>query len=177
MKNASGHGSEKGNSAVPIADRFWSKVDRRGPDECWFWTAASTHGYGYICTRSIGPRRSTEAHRVAYELLVGPIPEGLTLDHYRLNPGPRQAPCSTKCVNPAHLEPVPQRENVIRGNSPSAQCSRKTHCVHDHPFDNANTHVRPNGARRCRACDRDQHRGRRNSSLLDRAADALEAAS
>lgn len=89
------------------AARFWSYVRKTGPDECWMWTGAICgaprgKGYGHL---NIGGRL-VMAHRFAYELLVGPIPEGLVLDHL----------CREQyCVNPAHLEPVTQRTNVHRG--------------------------------------------------------------
>lgn len=90
--------------------RFWDKVDKAGavpahlPESgpCWFWTGTrSDEGYGSV--RWEGPM--LKAHRVAYELLVGPIPEGLEIDHL----------CRvTSCVNPAHLEPVTPAVNVAR---------------------------------------------------------------
>ena len=132
-------------SATPLVKRFWSKVNKT--EACWLWTAAkSTRGYGSIGT---GDRRTALAHRVAYELLVGPIPEGLTLDHLCRNHG---------CVNPAHLEPVTQRENVLRGVSPSARCAAVTHCPQGHPYDEANTYRPPEGGRDCRACVREAGR-------------------
>jgi len=84
-----------------IEERFWPKVDASG--DCWVWVAyRDPNGYGSFY-RDGGP---TYAHRVAWELLVGSIPEGLVIDHLCKNP---------PCVNPDHLEPVPQRVNVLRG--------------------------------------------------------------
>lgn len=85
-------------------DRFWSKVDRSG--ECWIWTGGTNVG-GYGRFRSERhDRRMVVAHRVAYEMVVGPVPDGLVLDHL----------CRVRaCVNPAHLEPVTFTENVQRG--------------------------------------------------------------
>jgi hypothetical protein len=70
---------------------------------CWLWTGAiQSRGYGSTC---IGESRSALAHRVAYTLLVGPIPDGMTIDHR----------CEVKrCVNPTHLEPVTRAENLRR---------------------------------------------------------------
>ena len=76
-------------------------TDRTG--ECWLWTAATNRaGYGLLGI----PGRSTLAHRIAYEEYVGPVPDGLELDHL----------CRVRrCVKPAHLEPVTRSENVRRG--------------------------------------------------------------
>jgi hypothetical protein len=86
----------EGNTA-----RFWSKVDRTG--DCWKWTAGLT-GSGYGRFRWDGGE--VAAHRFAYELLVGAIPDGLQIDHLCRN---------RACVNPAHMEPITQRENILRG--------------------------------------------------------------
>lgn len=124
---------------TPLADRFWPKVVRDPDTGCWEWTGATARGYGQIW--SAGQR--VYAHRLAYELLVGPIPEGLELDHLCRN---------RPCVNPRHLEPVTHRVNTLRGVSPSAKAATQTHCVHGHPFDEANTYRLSDGARRCRRC-------------------------
>lgn len=89
---------------APTETRFWPKVDRsNGPDACWIWRASfNPRGYAQFWDKG----RVLRAHRYAYELLVGPIPDGLQLDHL----------CRDKrCCNPAHLEPVTAKENVRRG--------------------------------------------------------------
>ena len=113
------------------------------PNDCWLWTKSlSKSGYGVM---GIGSK-NFRAHRLSYELYVGPIPDGLELDHL----------CSVRnCVNPAHLEAVTHRENVLRGNAPSAKNSRKTHCLRGHEFTAENTIAIKTG-RACRACDRER---------------------
>jgi hypothetical protein len=122
------------------SDRFWSKVDRR-EGECWLWTAGlNQHGYGWFHNSE-----SQLAHRHAYELLRGPIPDGLVIDHLCRN---------RACVNPDHMEPVTRGENVRRG----AKGRLVTHCVNGHVYDEANTYTRGNGTRSCRTCRRAQKR-------------------
>lgn len=113
-------------------ERFWEKVNKT--DECWLWTAGTCKdGYGRF--RLDG--RVQQAHRVAYELLVGPIPEGLELDHV----------CRvTACVRPDHLEPVTHQENMARGHYGRRDC-----CKRGHLFTPENTRWVESG-RRCRKC-------------------------
>lgn len=88
--------------AKPIADRFWAKVDK-GPG-CWEWTAGkNAKGYGRMSVYRNEKYNAMLAHRIGYEISVGPIPEGLGLDHTCHNPG---------CVNPAHLRVVTQKQNL-----------------------------------------------------------------
>ena len=85
-------------------------------------------GYGRI-QKGVGV--TLLAHRVAYELEVGPIPKGLTIDHL----------CRTHgCVRPSHLEPVTPRENVLRGQTIPAKNANKTHCLRGHEFTPENTY-------------------------------------
>lgn len=134
---------------LPLEDRFWPKVEEatdlspNGWRSCWLWTASLTgNGYGYF---GLEKGRMALAHRFAYEYVIGPIPEGMTLDHL----------CRRRtCVNPAHLEPVSMRENLLRGESPTAHNARKTHCVHGHPLSGENLYVDPRGRRQCKECRR-----------------------
>lgn len=124
--------------------RILSKFDR--VDGCWIWKdKPSRLGYGRI---NIGGRIRF-AHRVVYEMFIGKIPDGLVIDHLCRN---------TRCVNPKHLEPVSQRENLLRGFGVGGTNARKTHCINGHKFDKENTHICPNGKRRCRKCDAFNHR-------------------
>jgi hypothetical protein len=125
-----------------VHDRFWAKVDKT--DGCWLWTGALyRNGYGQF---GAAWRESSNwlAHRFAYEALVGPIPDGLHLDHVK------DRGCTSRaCVNPAHLEPVPPRVNVQRGEP-----ATKTHCVNGHPLSGENLYRGPDGRRQCRTCRR-----------------------
>lgn len=107
------------------AFRFLQKIDYTDdPDSCWEWTANKNNaGYGQF--RDPGLKRNVSAHRYAYEHLVGPIPDGMYLDHYRMNPGPRQAPCARSCCNPNHLEIVDCDENARRRFHPDSTTALK----------------------------------------------------
>lgn len=125
-------------------DRFWPKVNKHGPlaandptlGRCWEWQGNYGSGpYGLFWSGD----RIMNTHKFAYELLVGPVPEGLELDHFGCD--------NKRCCNPAHLKPVTRRENQRR------VVEARTHCKHGHPFDEVNTYWRPDGmGRDCRAC-------------------------
>lgn len=105
--------------------------------DCWVWTGAkSSNGYGNYWNRG--------AHRVVYELLVGEIPKGKQLDHLCRN---------RSCVNPEHLEPVTQKENLLRGIGQCAINAKKTECKRGHIFSSENTYVW-RGKRICRECSK-----------------------
>lgn len=124
---------------LTTSQRFWRKVDV-ADSGCWEWNGGLWGGgYG----RFVLDGRHVQAHRWAYEALVGPIPDGLQLDHLCRN---------RRCVNPDHLEPVTNRENGVRGIGIAAR-ALATHCSHGHEWTEENTNVRPNGTRRCRKCN------------------------
>lgn len=134
-----------------IAGRFWEKVDKGEPNGCWLWLGTKWRkDYGGF-RLSNSPNRGAQAHRVAYELMIGPIPDGLTIDHLCRNHA---------CVNPAHMEVVSNRVNILRGEGRAAQQHRQTHCIRGHSFDLLNTYYYPSGRRECRECHRQRGRKR-----------------
>jgi HNH endonuclease len=136
----------------PLRERFWRHVEPEPKSGCWLWTAGvDGKGYGQIRGdhQVDGSTKYLRAHRVAYEMAKGSIPKGLVLDHL----------CRNKtCVNPDHLEPVPQKTNVMRGsgfNPNYARLRERTHCVHGHPFTPENTYWPKHKRKRvCKTCRR-----------------------
>lgn len=115
-------------------------------NDCWLWDAHITKsGYGQFKLDG----RTQRAHRVAYEIFVGPIPDGLQLDHLC---------CVRHCVNPSHLDPVTGRENTLRGNTIPALNLAKTHCPKGHPLSGDNLVPWEARQRSCRICVRDYQR-------------------
>jgi hypothetical protein len=131
--------------AFTDADRFALYVEVGSG--CWQWLGTITEdGYGTFRSRG----RLFMAHRWCYEFLRAPVPEGLVLDHLCRTPS---------CVRPDHLEPVTNRENILRGAQ--GWLIRGNHCRRGHDMtDPAHVYVRPDGnGRFCRTCNRDRGRG------------------
>jgi hypothetical protein len=127
-----------------LPDRFWAKTrieDTGYSTPCITWTASKLPtGYG----RFNWQRKSCYAHRVAYEVLVDRIPEGMVIDHLCRN---------RACVNVEHLEPVTSEVNILRGTGAGAVNAAKTHCDRGHEFTEANTRPTGRGGRECIACE------------------------
>lgn len=122
--------------------RILAKTEIKDPAGCWIWKGRKNDdGYGRIVFK----RKQRYLHRFVYEHVIGPIPEGLELDHLCRN---------RACINPLHVTPVTHRENVLRGVSPAARHAKKTHCPKGHAYSGSNLYTRPDGARICRACTR-----------------------
>lgn len=120
--------------------RFMARVEHPHWQLCWRWLGSrSADGYGRF---SLTARKRVYAHRWLYELVRGPLPPGLQLDHLCHN---------RSCVNPAHLEPVTARENTLRGRGVAALHARKTRCARGHAFTPTNT-IRYGPGRRWRDC-------------------------
>lgn len=134
---------------LPFPDSLWGRVDKvSSPHGCWLFTGSRDRlGYGRTHVPALG--KTQLSHRVAYTLLVGPIPEGLVLDHRCRTPS---------CVNPAHLEPVTIAENNRR-TGPYRAAAVWTQCKNGHEMTPENTYV-PTGRRYrvCRTCERARNR-------------------
>ena len=125
----------------------------RQDGECIVWTGGKNkEGYGLI---RLGDKREM-THRAAYILQVGQIPKDKVIDHLCRNPS---------CINVEHMELVCEKENILRGRSPSAINHNKTHCVHGHEFNESNTWESVKGKRHCRECNKLRLRGLRERGI------------
>lgn len=114
--------------------RFWNKVVKT--NKCWNWTGAKGQwGHGQFWNG----KRLVNAHRISYEMHIGKIPKGLTIDHMCRNP---------PCVNPKHLQAITMRDNILLGSK-----AQNTHCPNGHPFSADNTFYIKT-SRSCRICKR-----------------------
>lgn len=129
-----------------VKERFWQFVLPEPNSGCWFWMGTAPKGYGRfeIGSRNTGTRRVLLAHRVSYEMHIGPITPGCILDH---------TVCRLPlCVNPRHVTPMTVSAHMAQPDSTASLKRQQTHCVNGHPFSGANLILRPNGERRCREC-------------------------
>lgn len=135
-----------------LRTRIFDRMPVGGLDSCWIWRGRpNAHGYASMKIN----RRSHLAHRLVYEWLRGPIPDGHLLHHT----------CEERmCVNPRHLEPVTQQQHQehhdFKGNRLAAAAWRdRTHCKNGHALSGENMRIDRHGHRRCRVCDRERKRG------------------
>lgn len=147
-----------GSTSLPTdMERFLAKVDVGHPLGCWLWTGGKT-GAGYGQFGAGGQK--FHVHRWLYQQMMGPIPDGLELDHLCRNP---------PCVNPDHLEPVTHAENIRRGVTAAVvrrRAAAKTHCKRGHEFVPDNTIRDPrDGSRSCRTCRGEMQRRRRAAAM------------
>jgi hypothetical protein len=139
------------NRKLTVEDRFWAKVVRREPTECWPWMGrVDLCGYGTM----VAHRKSRRATHIAWEIANGrPFPVGLDAMHHCDNP---------TCVNPAHIKPATKKENMqdcvrkgrLKLNVVPGWQKSLTHCRRGHAFDETNTYMHPSGSRQCRICAR-----------------------
>lgn len=136
---------QKGRRVIVLPDDFFARVERSG--DCWEWKGASAAcGYGKVYLPYPGVRHGPyrKAHRVAYELQRGPIPDGLMVLHHCDN---------RRCVRGSHLFLGTNLDNMrdmaAKGRSAGA---KKTHCPRGHPYDGSNLYIRPDGKRDCVTC-------------------------
>lgn len=126
--------------------RLHDLADVKGPEDCWIWQGCTDRGgYGLFTGERGHPiPYMSMAHRWSYYAAVGPVPDGLELDHL----------CNVRaCINPAHLEPVTRQENQRR------RSERQTHCKWGHEFTDQNTYIHAtSGARVCRRCQANRQR-------------------
>lgn len=125
---------------------YLSRHGRKNGD-CIEWVGSTTRlGYGQYRTKD----GNMLGHRMAYEILVGPIPKNAELHHTCENP---------LCFNTDHLRPLSRLEHwKVSPNNPTARLARKTHCWRGHEFTPENTYISPKGYRTCRACGRIKNR-------------------
>jgi hypothetical protein len=149
-----------GRPRTPLIIRFFKLYPDRPRDGCWVNPNRHTAGYHTISQAPERKSRQKGAHVVSYELFVGPVPDGMILDH---------VVCQNRsCANWRHLEPVTYLENFRRGRSPTAVSYRNGTCLKGgHSM--ADAYVKENGSRQCRTCQL-EYGDRRRQRLREAAA-------
>lgn len=133
-----------------LIGHFWERVEKGEPDACWPWTGTmQNQRYGTLGRWVEGRKEHYLAHRLAYEINVGPLRESMVIDHLCRN---------RRCANPGHLEQVTNTLNIIRGEWAPVLNRQKVTCPRGHAYDYVNP---TNGHRGCRTCTRDQQRAAR----------------
>lgn len=138
---------------------WWTKLERT-PDGCWVWTAGTDQdGYGKFAIGLGGQNQiHTRAHRFAYEVFIGPIPDGMVVCHSCDNP---------PCANPDHLwlgTPIDNNADKVAKDRQAKVWglpltrARQTHCKYGHEFTPENTYVSGRGHRSCKTCRRESAR-------------------
>lgn len=144
------HGDPFGGRITHTPEDIWERID---VGLCWEWNDSLRDGYAWINWACFD---RNYAHQIIWEMLVGPIPDGLELDHLCRN---------RKCVNPDHLELVTRLENMRRGYAPTMVASRLGICKRGHVLTMETTYANPSkkqpNARTCSACQRDRKNARR----------------
>ncbi len=139
-----------------MAEYLMTRIVVNPETACWVWEGAPTKdGYGQAANRKKWEGKRKYAHRVSYECFVGPIPEGLEIDHLCRN---------RRCCNPSHLEPVTRSINNIRGlvgHKARAINLAKTHCPQGHSYSGKNLYLCKKGFRHCNTCFRERTRAYR----------------
>jgi hypothetical protein len=136
---------KRGPQRTPVIVRALAKIKKNPDNGCWMWTGSIVDGYGVV-SRGGHQGKKIYVHQLMYQHFVGPIPEGLELDHLCRN---------RACCNPEHVEPVTRRENLVRGVGRIAKNVAATHCPQGHPYSPENTYVwrtKTGVGRACRIC-------------------------
>jgi hypothetical protein len=146
---------------APVGERFWRFVSPEPNSGCWLWAGCiAPDGYGQLRVRQPEGHRSINAHRIAWELHHGKVPEGLWVLHR----------CDVRhCVNPAHLfvgTPAQNTADMLSKGRAVWPYALKTECPNGHPYSGSNLVVRKDGWRTCRTCRNEGKRRRRQERVL-----------
>ena len=144
-----------------VVDRVFARIEKQPDNGCWVWPGAIASGYGRVGWRENGAADWAAVHRVVWQELRGPVPDGADLDHLCHDPSACRVAkdCQhRKCCNPDHLEPVSRKENLARGGTIPAANSIITECPSGHSYSGTNVFTDKEGRRYCRECVRARNR-------------------